>query len=85
MMTKMVNKKVDDMISLLTELQEDATVPRNVKARLEFCADALQENIEVSLRVDKVKHAIEEISEDANLEAYTRTQLWNIASMLEKL
>ena len=37
------------------------------------------------MRVDKVRHALEEISEDSNLQPYTRTQIWNIASTLEKL
>ena len=73
------------MIELLEELQADATVPRNVKNKLDFCANALQEDIEVSLKVDKVKQVLEQISEDTNLEAYTRTQLWNLASLLEKL
>ena len=85
MMTKMLNKKVANMIELIGELQGDSTIPRNVKDKLQFCADALQEDIEISVRIDKVKHAIEGISEDTNLEAYTRTQLWNIASELEKL
>ena len=85
MMTKMLNEKVTNMVEMLTELQEDSTIPRNVKNKLEFCSNALREDIELSLKVDKVKHAIEDISEDSNLEAYTRTQLWNIASELEKL
>jgi len=85
MITKMVNKQISDMIGLLEELQGDSTVPRNVKERLGFCASALQEDIEVSIKVDKVKHALEEISEDSNLETYARTQLWNLASLLEKL
>ncbi|MBS3132623.1 UPF0147 family protein [Candidatus Woesearchaeota archaeon] len=85
MMTKMVSKKISDMIGLLEELQNDSAVPRNVKDRLVFCTNALQEDTEVSLKVDKVKQALEQISEDSNLEAYTRTQLWNLASLLEKL
>ena len=85
MMTKMVNKKISDMIELLEELQADSTVPRNVKTKLDFCTNALQEDTEVSLKVDKVKQALEQISDDTNLESYTRTQLWNLASLLEKL
>ena len=85
MMTKVVNEKIADMVNLISELQEDSTVPRNVKDKLVFCASALQEDAEVSLRIDKARHALEEISDDSNLQPYTRTQLWNIASLLEKL
>ncbi len=85
MMTKMASQKITDMINLLEELQEDSTVPRNVKDSLQFCSAALQEEGEVSLKVDKVRHALEAISDDSNLQSYTRTQIWNISSLLEKL
>ena len=85
MMTKMASQKIADMISMLQELQEDSTVPRNVKDKLQFCSAALQDESEVSLKVDKVRHALESVSDDSNLQSYTRTQIWNISSLLEKL
>lgn len=85
MMTKMFSQKIVDMISLLEEIQDDSTVPRNVKDKLQLCSSALQDDIEVSLKVDKVRHALEAVSEDSNLQSYTRMQIWNISSMLEKL
>jgi len=85
MMTKAVNQKIADMVNLIEELQSDTTVPRNVKDKLDFCASTLQEESEISLRIDKARHALEEISEDSNLQSYTRTQIWNISSLLEKL
>ncbi len=85
MMTKILSQKITDMISLLEEIQDDSTVPRNVKDKLQLCSSALQDDIEISLKVDKVRHALEAISEDSNLQSYARTQIWNISSMLEKL
>ena len=85
MIAKMENEKILNMVNLITELQNDTSVPRNVKSKLESCANALQGNVEISMRIDKARHAIEEISEDSNIQAYTRTQIWNIASLLEKL
>ena len=85
MMTKMLSQKIADMISLLEELQDDSTVPRNVKDKLQLCSSALHDDIEVSLKVDKVRHALDAISDDSNLQSYTRTQIWNISSLLEKL
>ena len=85
MMTKMLNQKIVDMISLLEEIQDDSTVPRNVKDKLQLCSSALQDDIEISLKVDRARHALEAVSEDSNLQSYTRTQIWNISSMLEKL
>ncbi len=85
MMVKEVDKKLIDIIEVLSELQNDVTVPRNVKDRLQECVSALQEETELSLRTDKAMQALDELSSDTNLQAYTRTQIWNIASMLEKL
>ncbi|MBI2136901.1 UPF0147 family protein [Candidatus Woesearchaeota archaeon] len=85
MMIKAPGKMFDDVISVIAELQGDFSVPRNVKEKLQLCASALQENTEISLRVDRVKQAIDQICDDVNLESYTRMQLWNISSMLEKL
>lgn len=73
------------MINALEELKEDATVPKNIKKKIQGCIDILQENVELSIRVNKVLHELEEISEDSNMQAYTRTQIWNISSMLERL
>lgn len=85
MMIKLADKKVEGMLELIAELQGDSTVPRNVKDKLQSCINALQENCSMSLRVDKVRHALEDISEDSNLQSYTRTQIWNISSYLERL
>ncbi|MBU0461926.1 MAG: UPF0147 family protein, partial [Nanoarchaeota archaeon] len=38
---------------------------------------------ELSIRINKALSELDEISDDTNLQAYTRTQIWNIASMLE--
>ncbi|MBI2664266.1 UPF0147 family protein [Candidatus Woesearchaeota archaeon] len=85
MMTKIVSEQITSMLGVLEELQSDNAIPRNVKDKLTFCSSALQEECEISIRVDKVRHALEEISDDTNLEPYARTQLWSIASILEKL
>ena len=85
MMTKLVSKKIEGMLTLLAEIQEDSSVPRNVKDKLQFCSSTLQDSCETSLKVDKVRHALEQVSEDSNLQSYTRTQIWSISSLLEKL
>jgi len=69
----------------LAELLEDSTVPRNVKSKIESIISALKENEEASLRINKALNALDEIADDTNLQSYTRTQIWNIVSILEKL
>ncbi len=80
-----MSHELKDVKDLLLELLEDNTVPRNVKTKLQGILSALNEDAELSLRVNKALNILDEISDDNNIQTYTRTQLWNIASVLESL
>ena len=78
-------EQIRTVIEVLEELQEDASVPRNVKDKLIATVKALEEKSEISIKVHKALHELEEIADDPNLQPYTRTQIWNIVSTLEKI
>lgn len=69
----------------LDEVKDDAAVPRNVRTRIESIIAALSEDTELSIKINKTLNDLEEISSDVNLQPYTRTQIWNVISLLEKL
>ncbi len=76
---------INGVIAAISELQEDATLPKNVKEKVLALVETLKsEKLEISLRVDKARQILDEVAEDSNLQSYTRTQVWNIVSMLEK-
>ena len=77
--------QVDIVLSYLLEIQEDATVPRNVRSRIGSIIVTLKDNTELSIKINKTLNDLDEISNDVNLQAYTRTQIWNVMSALEKL
>lgn len=77
--------EVDIVINSLNEVKEDATVPRNVRTKIEAIMDTLKEDTELSIKINKALNELDEIASDINLQAYTRTQIWNIMSVLEKL
>ncbi len=79
------NEALKEVIEQLTLLQDDPTVPRNVKNTISEIIKTLNEEKDISIAVHKALNALDEISEDVNIEPYTRTQLWDIASMLEKI
>lgn len=81
----MVEEQLKDIINMLEEIQNDNTVPKNVKVKIQESVDALNEEKELSLKVDKALHVLDELSNDTNMQPYTRTQLWNVVSMLEML
>jgi uncharacterized protein len=82
----MMSEKLEDVKNALMEMMDDSTVPRNVKLKLQLTLNALSNNSEdLSLRINKALNELDELTEDINIESFTRTQLWNIVSMLEML
>lgn len=86
-MDKMVEQivEVDIVMSSLNEIQADYTVPRNVRTKIESIVKTLNENIELLVKINKALNELDQIASDVNLQSYTRTQIWNAMSALEKL
>jgi uncharacterized protein (UPF0147 family) len=80
-----LKQEFDEIIGALTSLKEDEGVPKNVRAKIDNIIAELNTDNELSLKVGKSLHTLDEISEDLNLPAFIRTQIWNVSSMLEKL
>ena len=74
-----------ETIETLQELEEDTNLPKNIKIKIQKIIEMLKEDAEVSIKVNKALNDLDEISNDPNLESYTRAQLWNIVSLLEKI
>ena len=77
--------ELDGILDVLNELVDDSAVPKNVKTKIKSTIDALSEDVDLSIRVNKALHILDDISDDANLQSYTRTQIWNVVSLLENL
>lgn len=71
--------------SVLIELKGDKTIPKNVRLKAEKIIGILNEKAEMPIKVSKALNELEEIADDVNLESYTRTQIWNVISFLEKI
>ena len=87
-MTTVINmdNRLTNILSALQELGEDNTIPKNVKLKVEKMIITLKdESVEFVLRKDTALNVLDEISEDTNIQAYTRTQMWNLVSALEML
>ena len=78
--------ELGQLMSMLDEIKEDRTVPRNIRSMCDEAQLILNDdNKDTSVKVDSVRQLLDRISEDPNLPVYTRTQVWNIVSMLESL
>jgi len=75
-----------EIFSLFTQIEEDQAVPKSVKLRLKSAVTILkQEDKDVAFRINKALEELDELCEDSNIQPYTKTELWNLVSLLESL
>ncbi len=75
----------DKIIELLNQIVEDRTVPKNIRKKCEECIQILNSEGETSVKVNAVVSILDEVTNDPNIPMYTRTQVWNIVSILESM
>ncbi len=81
----MTEEKLKDIIDALSELSIDLAVPKNIKSKISDMINILEDDSELSIRINKVLNELDEIADDPNLQAYTRVQILNIVSLLETI
>jgi uncharacterized protein (UPF0147 family) len=76
----------EEVINLIQQVANDRTVPRNIRTKCEESIKILQEEKEdAAVRINTVISSMDEVSNDPNIPTYTRTQIWNIVSIMESL
>lgn len=76
---------LNNVVSALSDLEKDSTVPKNVKDKVQKIMSVLNEDMDVPIKVDKAIQELDDMADDVNLQPYTRTQIWNVVSLLEKV
>ena len=74
---------LNQVIVALKELEDDISTPKSVKIKIASTIKVLNQNGEISIKVSRALHELEDIAEDVNVQSYTRTQIFNIVSLLE--
>ena len=82
---KMELNDVNFAITSLTEINDDNSVPRNVRMQIQTILTTFKDQVELPIKVNKALNVLGELSNDVNLQGYTRTQIWNVMSILEKI
>lgn len=76
----------EEVINLIQQVANDRTVPRNIRSKCEESINVLNDEKEdVAVRINTVISNMDEISNDPNIPTYTRTQVWNIVSIMESM
>ena len=81
----MENIEIERVVKIISDINGDRTVPKNVRFKIESTIKLFNEDVAISIQVSKVLSALEEIADDVNLQSYTRTQIWDVISSLEKI
>ncbi|MDP6642014.1 MAG: UPF0147 family protein [Candidatus Nanoarchaeia archaeon] len=72
-----------EVIELLIQLEQEGTLPKNIRSKIKNTMNLLDENLDVAIKIDKSLQELDEIAEDPNVPSYARTQIWNVMSLLE--
>ena len=78
-------KEIKNIVEVLKEMEEDNSIPKNIKDKLNITIDALKNDNNLKMSINKALHELDEIADDPNLQSYTRTQIWNVVSLLESV
>ena len=81
----MKQDQIAEIEPVLSELRGDVSVPKNVRLKVDRVIQILKKQSDATIQVSKALNELEEIADDVNLESYTRTQIWNVISLLEKI
>ena len=82
-----LEEKINVINQLMDQIINDRSVPRNIKnavseAKQNFNDEKLGD---LEVRISAAVSILDEITNDPNMPIYTRTQIWNIVSLLESL
>lgn len=80
-----MDEKINAVIQALQEVEVDYSVPKNVKEKISGTIKLLGEKTDLSIKLNKALQSLEDLTDDINMEAFTRSQIFNIVSMLENL
>ncbi len=74
---------MDKILELLSTIEGDGSVPRNIRDKIGQTICCLKEECAVEVNIDKAIQNLDELSGDPNVPMFTRTQLWSAISALE--
>ena len=78
------DNRVKQALSFLSRISDDNTTPRNIRRAAKDAVSILSSSeYTLAVRVANAISILDDISQDPNMPAYTRTRIWNVVSILE--
>ena len=79
----MNHENVEKALELLIEIEKDTTIPKNIQQKIAQAIVNLNSEEETKIKASRVIQDLIELCEDNNIQSFTRTQIYNIVSLLE--
>ena len=76
---------VSEISEMMGGLVADSTIPKNIRKAISEAKSRLDGEDELNVKVSAAIYLVESISDDINMPAHARTQVWTILSALESL
>lgn len=75
--------ELKEISEMLGDLANDNSIPKNIRRALSEAKTRIDNNEEKNVKVSAAIYIIEGITEDINMPAHARTQIWAVISALE--
>ena len=79
------NEQVEYVKELMDAIMDDTSVPRNIRKAIEDAKNKILLGESLSVGTTGAIYMLEDISNDINMPAHTRTEIWTIISELEAI
>ncbi len=73
---------MDDIIEIMESILDDRAVPRNIRAKVDEAIFKVKQNNVTTL--SEAIYILDDISNDVNMPEHTRTDIWQLISMIEE-
>jgi uncharacterized protein (UPF0147 family) len=81
----MGSSKIGEVTEMLEDLVSDTSIPKNIRKALSEAKDRLTSDDEDGMKASAAIYLIESVSDDINMPAHARTQIWAIIGELESV
>jgi hypothetical protein len=80
-----MSNELNEIAELMEGILIDSNVPRNIRAVVEEAKNKVLNEEDKKVAISSAIYKLEDISNDINMPAHTRTEIWMIISELEGL
>ena len=85
-MDKEMKKEILELTEIMEDVIEDIAVRRNIRNAIDEAKNKISDLKDVTgLKFSEAIYLLDDVSNDINMPAHTRTEIWNIISGLESV